>query len=505
MTVDGVVLRTDLAPVIDGTIDPVWSGANQYPIQNVIIGSAVPAADLSASYRALYDATNLYLLVTVSDETLINDSGTSWYFDDGVELFVDGDHSQGASYDANDFQFGVRWSDGNTIIAGANSAPVPTGAVASLASAPGGYRLEMRLPLSGLSINPTAGYQFGLEVQVNDDDDGGDRDTKISWHSLDDNTWMYPSQFGSVALSSSTVPTPVPPTATNTPVPPTATPVPPTATPVPPTATPVPPTPTPTTPPPTTNMMYVSSTTAGNVGGVAFNDEDILAYNKTTGAWSMLWDGSDVGITADVIAYSVRTDNSILMSFASAITVSGLGTVDDSDIVRFVPTSLGTNTAGSFEFYFDGSDVGLSNSSEDIDAITFTADGKLVISTAGSYSVPGVSGADEDLLVFTASQLGQTTSGTWAMYFDGSDVGLSQSSSEDVNGAWFDVATGKLYLTTVGAFSVTGVSGDGADIFICTPTSLGSNTACTYGPGLYWDGSANGFAGEIVDGFTIVP
>ena len=505
VTVDGVVLRTDLAPVIDGTIDPVWSGANQYPIQNVIIGSAVPAADLSASYRALYDATNLYLLVTVSDETLINDSGTSWYFDDGVEIFVDGDHSQGASYDANDFQFGVRWSDGNTIIAGANSAPVPTGAVASLASAPGGYRLEMRLPLSGLSINPTAGYQFGLEVQVNDDDDGGDRDTKISWHSLDDNTWMYPSQFGSVALSSSTVPTPVPPTATNTPVPPTATPVPPTATPVPPTATPVPPTPTPTTPPPTTNMMYVSSTTAGNVGGVAFNDEDILAYNKTTGAWSMLWDGSDVGITADVIAYSVRPDNSILMSFASAITVSGLGTVDDSDIVRFVPTSLGTNTAGSFEFYFDGSDVGLSNSSEDIDAITFTADGKLVISTAGSYSVPGVSGADEDLLVFTASQLGQTTSGTWAMYFDGSDVGLSQSSSEDVNGAWFDVATGKLYLTTVGAFSVTGVSGDGADIFICTPTSLGSNTACTYGPGLYWDGSANGFAGEIVDGFTIVP
>ena len=505
VTVDGVVLRTDLAPVIDGTIDPVWSGANQYPIQNVIIGSAVPAADLSASYRALYDATNLYLLVTVSDETLINDSGTSWYFDDGVELFVDGDHSQGASYDANDFQFGVRWSDGNTIIAGANSAPVPTGAVASLASAPGGYRLEMRLPLSGLSINPTAGYQFGLEVQVNDDDDGGDRDTKISWHSLDDNTWMYPSQFGSVALSSSTVPTPVPPTATNTPVPPTATPVPPTATPVPPTATPVPPTPTPTTPPPTTNMMYVSSTTAGNVGGVAFNDEDILAYNKTTGAWSMLWDGSDVGITADVIAYSVRPDNSILMSFASAITVSGLGTVDDSDIVRFVPTSLGTNTAGSFEFYFDGSDVGLSNSSEDIDAITFTADGKLVISTAGSYSVPGVSGADEDLLVFTASQLGQTTSGTWAMYFDGSDVGLSQSSSEDVNGAWLDVTTGKLYLTTVGAFSVTGVSGDGADIFICTPTSLGSNTACTYGPGLYWDGSANGFAGEIVDGFTIVP
>jgi len=46
---------------------------------------------------------------------------------------------------------------------------------------------------------------------------------------------------------------------------------------------------------------------------------------------------------------------------------------------------------------------------------------------------------------------------------------------------------------------VTGVSGDGADIFVCSPGTLGTTTTCTYGPGLYWDGSANGFAGEVMD------
>ena len=58
-------------------------------------------------------------------------------------------------------------------------------------------------------------------------------------------------------------------------------------------------------------------------------------------------------------------------------------------------------------------------------------------------AVTGVSGADEDLLVFTATPLGATTSGTWAMVFDGSDVGLSTVASEDINGAWIEAATGR--------------------------------------------------------------
>ena len=293
--------------------------------------------------------------------------------------------------------------------------------------------------------------------------------------------------------------TPVPPT--NTPVPPTNTPVPPTNTPVPPTNTPVPPTPT-STPAPASAVIYVSSTTNGNSGGVAYNDEDIVAYDTSTGFWSMYFDGSDVGITGDVNAFAFMPDGTILLSLDAAATVSGLGTVDDSDIIRFAPTSLGANTAGTFTWYVDGSDVGLTTNNEDIDTIGIAPNGKLVISTVGSFGVTGASGNDEDLIEFTATSLGSTTSGTWSLYFDGSDVGLNDSSSEEINGAWIDSSNGDIYLTVLGAFSVPGVSGDGADIFICTPGLLGSTTSCTYSP--YWDGSANGFGGEIADGVRIV-
>ncbi len=84
---------------------------------------------------------------------------------------------------------------------------------------------------------------------------------------------------------------------------------------------------------------------------------------------------------------------------------------------------------------------------------------------------------------------------------DGSDVGLSSTSNEDINGVWVDAA-GKIYLTTLGAFGVTGVSGDGSDVFVCAPSALGSTTRCTFT--MYWDGSANGFSGEVTDSLGIV-
>jgi hypothetical protein len=222
-----------------------------------------------------------------------------------------------------------------------------------------------------------------------------------------------------------------------------------------------------------------------------------------TGAWALYFDGSDVGLSGtDVDAFDRRADGSLLMSFDTDFTLTNFGAVDDSDILRFVPTSTGANTAGTWEWYFDGSDVGLATSGEDVDAFALAADGRLLISTTDNVSVTGVSGVDEDLLAFAPTQLGTATSGTWSLYFDGSDVGLSNTSNEDVNGAWVDAA-GKIYLTTLGSFSVTGVSGDGSDIFVCTPGSLGNTTTCTFA--LYWDGSTNGFSGEDTDSLGIVP
>lgn len=246
----------------------------------------------------------------------------------------------------------------------------------------------------------------------------------------------------------------------------------------------------------------MSSTTGGTVGGVAFGNEDVLQFDVDSGTWAMHFDGSDVGITINNLdAFLQMADGSLLMSLARAQDVGTLTGVDDSDIVRFIPTSLGDTTAGTFEMYFDGSDVDLASAGEDVDAFGFTPDGRLIISTVGNFSVAGFTGSDKDLLALDGGTFGDDTSGTWSLYFDGEDVELTDS-TEDISGVWVD-ANGDIYLSTSGIFSVTGAAGDGADIFVCTPGSLGTTTSCTYT--LFWAGLSYGFAGEIIDGLAITP
>jgi hypothetical protein len=135
--------------------------------------------------------------------------------------------------------------------------------------------------------------------------------------------------------------------------------------------------------------------------------------------------------SADVFAFYLLDPDSILLAFTASVTVGGQ-TYAPTDIVRFDATSLGNVTAGTFSLYFNGIDVGLDASSDNLDALDILPDGRLLISTTGNPTVPGLTGlADEDLLAFTPTTLGATTSGTWTWYFDGSDV--VGSSSEDID------------------------------------------------------------------------
>jgi hypothetical protein len=253
--------------------------------------------------------------------------------------------------------------------------------------------------------------------------------------------------------------------------------------------------------PPAGNTFYTSFGSGGTVGGVAFADDDILHFNGST--WSLYFDGSDVGLSSvDVLALHSLDADSLLMAFNTAVTLNGIA-FTPTDIARFDPTSLGSNTAGTFSMYFNGADVGLSTSAEYIDALEVLQDGRLLISTTGNPSVTGVSGAaDEDILQFAPTTLGTNTTGTWSLYFDGSDVALGEASSEDIDALDID-ANGNIYLSTTGLFSVTGASGDDEDVFVCAPSSLESVTACNYFPGLFFDGSAWGQVSNDLDAFNL--
>jgi subtilisin family serine protease len=249
-------------------------------------------------------------------------------------------------------------------------------------------------------------------------------------------------------------------------------------------------------PPPPELLLSISASgirTLGSLTGV--RDEDVVRFDGAD--FAMVFDGSDVGVgSVDVDAVSMGDAGSLLLSFDAPVTIPGVGAVDDSDIVRFDATSLGSPTSGTFQMYFDGSDVGLSGDKEDVDAVELLPDGTILLSTNGKAQITGgLIAHDEDLLALTPTSLGDVTSGSFSIYFDGSDIGLT-TAGEDVDGAAVDAA-GDVLLSTRGAFSVPDMSGNGADVTLCTPSSLGSVTACDIS--VFFDSSEWGVTGLGVD------
>ena len=112
-------------------------------------------------------------------------------------------------------------------------------------------------------------------------------------------------------------------------------------------------------------------------------------------------------------------------------------------------------------------------------------DGRLLVSTSGAVSVTGLSGADEEVLAYPPG-----AQGTWALYVDGSDLALTNS-SEDVDGVAF--RDGTVYLSTTGNFGVAGLSGADEDVFACTSAVTGPTTSCG-SFSLFFDGSLVGLA-----------
>jgi|GEM_PF-672853 len=206
------IARASNPPAIDGKLDAIWYNATERREYKLQAGAEQIFSwhDGALSWRALYDDTYLYMYVRVIDDTLIRD-GSGNYQDDGVEIWLDGDNSKGTSYDGvNDFGFSLAY-DPVTVVepikaTGMGLAADFSGVMQGSMLTNEGYDVEVALPLALIGVNPTAGYQFGLEVDYNDDDNGGaSRETKIKYFSWQDDSWTNPSTMGTVELSARSV------------------------------------------------------------------------------------------------------------------------------------------------------------------------------------------------------------------------------------------------------------------------------------------------------------
>ncbi len=222
-----VVPKTSVAPIIDGQWDAVWSDVNETRclITNMInTNSETPedSNDLSATFKAFYDDNNFYIFVEVQD-SVIDYEFSDWQ-GDGVEIYFDGDYSHGDTYDGvNDTQITITVDDVALADIG-TSIPID-GTVFKVFLTDSGYNLEASFPLEALQIYPSEdrapildadGVEIpnsgiapnniiGFEVQINDNDSAGGRQTMLRWHSDDNDSWDNPSLFGQARLVSSTV------------------------------------------------------------------------------------------------------------------------------------------------------------------------------------------------------------------------------------------------------------------------------------------------------------
>lgn len=195
-TVD--MLGAASAPVIDGTIDEVWKSIPSQSVAKVTLPTVTNAADLSATFKTIWDSQNAYVLVEVTDDAKVNDSGNDFYNDDAVEVYFDLGNEKASAYDNNDVQYTFRWND-NTVHAGPSGRSSANVQFKMIATATG-YLLEASFPWSTLQGTVATGKNIGFDVQVNDDDNSGSRDGKIAWSASEDNAWENASVFGTAVL-----------------------------------------------------------------------------------------------------------------------------------------------------------------------------------------------------------------------------------------------------------------------------------------------------------------
>jgi hypothetical protein len=187
------------APTIDGNVDEVWAAVPSHTIGHIVYKPPTSEADLSAIFKTMYDKDALYFLVDVTDDQLVNDSTESW-LDDGVEIFVAADNNKSDVYGDKDYQYHFDY-DASAPAMGESHHNNTNGVQYAFARTDKGHRLEAKLPWATLGTKPAAGKKIGLDIHVNDDDDGGDRDTKIMWSGTYDVAWQQPGAFGTAELA----------------------------------------------------------------------------------------------------------------------------------------------------------------------------------------------------------------------------------------------------------------------------------------------------------------
>ena len=191
----------DTPIIIDSTIDDLWNAANAEKGFYESTGKILPSvADLSFTFKSAYDASFLYLLVTVKDDELLAYSGSSSNQGnfDHVALYInpDNSHNDMGAYGSDAQMIRMNYGSSDNAFSGIGTWHAADKSEFSYSSTDisGGYIIEAKIPWSGLlpeTLTPNALSQIGFDIAVGDRDDGTVLNHHLSWANNTNNNTAY--------------------------------------------------------------------------------------------------------------------------------------------------------------------------------------------------------------------------------------------------------------------------------------------------------------------------
>jgi endo-1,4-beta-xylanase len=169
-----------------------------YTLTRFIVGSTAVKGQVFVDW----DSDSLDVRFEMLDATPFDDqadSALNWQ-DDSIEIYVDLNNAKTATYQADDFQINVPRLAGNNVVGIGTG--LNTGAVTvTRTSSASGYTLIIGIPWTALNNAAyPSGKTIGFDVAVNDDSDGGDRNSQIMLYGSANN-WNNTSQFGTLTIT----------------------------------------------------------------------------------------------------------------------------------------------------------------------------------------------------------------------------------------------------------------------------------------------------------------
>lgn len=138
----------------------------------LVDGTITNDADLSGVLQLLWDATYLYLRFQATDDITQVDSGTQYWRDDSLGVYLDGNKDSTGEWGADDLRIFVV-QDGTVAVFNGTCATHSVDVNTSGTN----YDIEMRIPYSCFgNITPEAGDLIGFDIEFSDDDNGGGRE-----------------------------------------------------------------------------------------------------------------------------------------------------------------------------------------------------------------------------------------------------------------------------------------------------------------------------------------